>query len=841
MREQPALIRDRSLGVRIRRISAAIVLGPFLGLLLLWGLASPARASGGYQLEQREGASHSRLTLSPSGLSLQMLAPLRSGGHAARGRAKPVLEVAVRYSDSRLLLVDNERKRYELLSLASALSTYAKEVAALARAGPSAKLPPAPPVKTGHARSQPAVPAARITRLSLTAQIGPIQARAYLLRQGTLRERLWYSTALPSPPARVRGLLTQALGSSAAGALGRALRAHAAQIPLRIDVAGRRGWHAVLRTVRVARVSVAGPSLAPPRGYSRQSVAAPPGVRARVADVPGAPIRCGILISDPINCTIGTVGPVSEHPAIWAFYWGRHFSEHLDFVSSINHALENMVGDQFADGESKNFWGGLDQYGVDQGKFLGYEIVNDKPDSSVGSWNFFDVAGFVFTHRFGSDAPNYWWRLSGEDPIFAIFVDQSEVASSGWGGYHAFTPTEGILFSFLVHPAMPWLIVKVPGLDSLTHERDSPAYREAVDTTSERASHEFVEAATDPYPFLSWADPLKQPIWEEGELGDICAQGSSYPWGKHTRIIDFGTAVEPYWSNAAEACVPDARPSAQIVFPTGPETHGWHSPVTFIAQTHDVFEGGPSPDFRIRWDSDKDGQGIGYGHIFTTSALSVGTHQIRATVTDSAGGTRVTAPVTVTVVLHPPTVKISQPSEGASFGSDQTVTYRGSAFDPADGDIGSSAVWSVDGTPVGTGATTFLYRIPTEGAHAVTLSATDSGGASASASIKVNVGPPTGKPTVRITSPENGQGFSPGEVITFSAVAEGLEGATVPNSGYSWSDDKDGFLGTGQTVMHTLSGFECGGIETHHVTVTATDTFSRKASDTIEVFDGQIC
>src|SRR5262249_32123044 len=154
----------------------------------------------------------------------------------------------------------------------------------------------------------------------------------------------------------------------------------------------------------------------------------------------------------------------------------------------------------------------------------------------------------------------------------------------------------------------------------------------------------------------------------------------------------------------------------------------------------------------------------------------VGTHQIRATVTDSTGGTRVTAPVTVTVVLHPPTVKISQPSEGASVGSDQTVTYRGSAFDPADGDISSSAVWSVDGTPVGTGASVFLYRIPTEGAHVVTLSATDSGGASASTSIKVNVGPPTGKPTVRITSPEDGKGFGPGEVITFSAVAEGLEG-----------------------------------------------------------------
>ena len=124
--------------------------------------------------------------------------------------------------------------------------------------------------------------------------------------------------------------------------------------------------------------------------------------------------------------------------------------------------------------------------------------------------------------------------------------------------------------------------------------------------------------------------------------------------------------------------------------------------------------------------------------------------------------------------------------------------------------------------------------------HTVTLSAIDGANLSSSASINLTIGPATGKPTVAITSPANGSGFTPTDQITFAATANAQGSATIPNTGYTWRDDIDGKLGTGRTIRHKLSGSICDTI-IHHVTVTATDTLGRSATDTITVQDGGIC
>ncbi len=804
-------------------------------VLLTAVLSAAAQADpSAYVLEQREGSNSSIITLSSAGLRFEALAPRRAGGTKRSKRAKPVLAVAIRYGDRRVLLVDFPHRQYQQLQLGSAVASYEAEVKAIAKAQPSAKLPPAPGSRETSGQVSLKPRPAKLRALGLRTRIGGLPARAYLLTQGPLRERLWYASGLPGPPPAIRATLAKAFGGS--GTLSRALAAHSAQIPLRIDEAHGKRWRTVLRTIRVRHGVLHAKALGAPHGFAKKPSAA--GSRAHSASVPADPIRCGITILSPVGCVTGvTDGPISEHPAIWAFYWGPRFAEHTDFVSSINKGLEDMVGDQFAGPGSSTFWSGLGQYGVHRGKLLGYEIDGGKPAPSVGSWNFADVIAYTFTHRFGSDAPNYWWRLSDEDPIFAVFVDQSEVANSGWGGYHFFTPSEGILFSFLVHPAIPWFIVKVPGLDRITHERQSPAYLSALDTTTERASHEFAEAATDPYPFLSWSDPLKEPIWENGEIGDICEQ-ESYPWGEATRTEKRGTAVDPYWSNDANACVPDARPTGQIVFPTGEQTYSWGAEATFIVHTDDIFDGSV-PDPEITWNDEVTHQVLGQGFVFTTRSLSPGTHRVYARIVDTKGGVRVTDPLTVHVVVQPPAVAISGPAKGSVYGSDQFINFRGTALDPHDGDIGANATWLVDGVAVGKGATLLAHNIPTEGTHTITLKATNSGGVTSSASTSVVVGAPTGKPSVVITSPEYGSFFAPGEPIKFNAEAQALGAATV--SEYVWSDDLDGLLGATKEVTHTLSGFACGGFTQHHVTVTVTDSLKRVASDTIEVNDGQVC
>jgi hypothetical protein len=834
-----------------RRRSTTLARGAIaVTLALSTGTASVAYASSAYVIEQRSADSTSRLILAPAGLRFDFYAPVRSGGRLRAKKPKPLVGLIVRYGGGRLLLLDPLHRAYQALGLRSAVSSYESELKVLERAQPSAQLPPPPGSKprTGQAPLTP--PGARLKRLTLSARIGPVRAQAYLLREGGLRERIWYASALPIPPTPVRSLLAQALGGHASVPLTHALSAHAAQIPLRIDERSRRGWHTVLRTLSIQHRSLGARTLQPPRGYRKAKLLSSPATtKARAAETPAAPIRCGVvLISGALGCTsvgaelTGLAGPISEHPAIWAFYWGSGFASHLGYVSALNHGLENMVGDEFADPNSSVFYGPLGQYGVHRGRFLGYQVISDdNPDSSVGSWNFFDVEWFVLTHRWGSDAPHYWWRWSEEDPIFAIFVDESRVDSSGWSGYHFFAPTEGVFFSFLVHIAMPYFIIKVPALDSLPNDRDSAAWHAAVDVATERASHELVEAATDPYPFTSWADPLKQPIWEQGEIADICQEGTHNPWGKATRVVQYGSAFEPYWSNAAEACVPDAQPEAQMVFPANNESYSWKAAVPFLVRTNDLFDNGPVADSGTRWYDNGSEIGVGRGHsTFSMATLAPGIHHISVEVEDSQGGVRYAGPVTINIVVHRPSVRIEEPVNGETFGSDETRTYRGSAFDPQEGNLSASATWSVDGTPVGTGASLFRYRIPTEGTHTVTLSATNGAGASSSASVTVGVGPPTGKPSVQITSPPSDSNFAAGEPITFTATSEAQGGATVPESGYSWSDDVDGLLGTGSTITHTLSGSSCE-IIIHHVTVTATDSFLRSASDTITVNVGSIC
>jgi hypothetical protein len=800
-------------------------------LLAFAGLPpSCALAHSAYRIEQRAGESTSRLTVSDLGLRYELLARQRSAGRARARGARPVVGTIIRYSNLALLLLDPPHKRYQQLSLASALSGYESELANLQKAGPSNRLPPPPGGKTPSTPTPLKQPPARLRALHLRMKIGPLTARAYELRQGKLRERLWYSAALPAPPPAVRSLLAGALHGAGSGTLGRVLGAQADEIPLRVEDHAARRWVTLVRTVRIRKTTFGPADFEPPRGYHAGTLLpAAASAQAHAADVPANPIRCGL----GINCLIpGLLGPISSHPSIWAIYWGPRFAERPDVVSSLNHALEDFTGDEFADPSSRSFWEPLAQYGVGQGNLQGYEVDSGKPDSSVGSWNVFDVAWEVLTHRFSHGEPDYWWRFADNDPIYAIFVDEKEVDSSGWAGYHAFAPTEGILFFFLVHPALPFFIVKVPSIAGLSNDHEGQEYRKVIDAASERASHEFVEAATDPYPFLSWADPLKEPIWENGEIADICQQGITYPWGKETRVMAGGVAVQPYWSNEAHACVPEARPLVHVAYPPPVSTVFWDTPATFVLQGEDLFDGS-IPDKEVHWVSDRDGL-IGKGNLLTTTHLSIGEHLIWAEVRDSTGGFTETAVLRVHVVARAPTAQIESPAEGTTFGSNQVINFRGKASDPSQGDLSTRATWSVDGVPVGTGATLLRYRIPTEGPHTVTLSVTNDAGLSSSASIKVNVGPPIKGPSVSITSPADGASFGPGEPIHFSGIAEG-----EPPFTYTWTDEPDGFLSEEPSFTRTLSG-GCE-IVTHHVTLVVKDVDGETGSDSVTITAGTIC
>ena len=140
----------------------------------------------------------------------ELLAPPR-----ARRRAKPQVGVILRYRDAHLYLLDPEHRRYDSVSLAAAVSSYRKELAASRKGQPSERLPVRPGTRrttwpgAAQAASGPSPP------VGLTRTIGGLPARAFLLRQGHVRERLWYSPALPQPPRRVRRLMARAMSGAA--------------------------------------------------------------------------------------------------------------------------------------------------------------------------------------------------------------------------------------------------------------------------------------------------------------------------------------------------------------------------------------------------------------------------------------------------------------------------------------------------------------------------------------------------------------------------------------------------------------------------------------------------
>jgi len=136
------------------------------------------------------------------------------------------------------------------------------------------------------------------------------------------------------------------------------------------------------------------------------------------------------------------------------------------------------------------------------------------------------------------------------------------------------------------------------------------------------------------------------------------------------------------------------------------------------------------------------------------NSFAVGTYNVTLTVTDGGG---LTGTVTHSVIVptpttnQPPVASISSPTNGSSVVQGTTVTFTGAGNDPEDGALsGASLVWtsSIDGA-IGTG-TTFTKSNLSVGTHTITLVATDSHGAtgSASVSLTVTVTPPLNQPPV---------------------------------------------------------------------------------------------
>jgi hypothetical protein len=711
-------------------------------------------------------------------------------------RGKLVAGYQIDYRSRTVILLDPAHRRYERLSLSAAVERVRTERAALNKV----RLPDIDELKIGGARAQE-----RLESTRRRARLRGLAVRAWTVRagrSGTLR--VWYARDLPAPPPDVRRLLARMAARGGAPVSGR--------VAVRVQQRSGRRWRTLADARRVSHGPIARSLFTrPPHGYAKGSL-------ARAADRRPASVPATVT-----NHRALTLPDIQAHQAVFAVYWGARFASEPRTVSRLNSALSSVI-------LRSPFVDGMAQYGVRPGRFLGSAVVANDPPPSIGNadfdgWLVSSAATLQF--RFLPGAPDRWWRVGDQDPLIVLFVPEDRVVAGNAVGYHSVTPIETAWIDplgLLLVPVMPFAVVKVPRMTP------GDGY---LDQATVTLSHETAEAATDPLS-LGWFQD-NPPSGEQGEVSDICHEGPVAPFGDKSRVA--GVAVATYWSNQARACVPDPRPSIRITAPG--DTAAWAAPIPVAAEASSPFDGS-LPAGRIAWSLD--GAPVALDAHGAIPGPSPGAHALRATVTDSQGMTA-SASTTVTVVADPPDVTVSAPLANAHIPTDAIATLRGSAADARGAIRGDRLAWSVQraGEPaavtVGHGETA-SYRFPIEGEWTVTLTATSASGRSAARSVHVTVIPPP--PRFISIAPADGSTFADGyrNPIRFSVQAVDGEGKRIGDDHIGWSDDVDGSLGKGATLMATLSGSATELVE-HHVTVIATAPDGQTVTKTITVWSGE--
>jgi hypothetical protein len=268
--------------------------------------------------------------------------------------------------------------------------------------------------------------------------------------------------------------------------------------------------------------------------------------------------------------------------------------------------------------------------------------------------------------------------------VYAVYLPRgtqiNDVLISTCGGfaaYHFFGETTVWKLEFT---PLPTVLLEAQGFAYTVLPMDCSAKIQTnlglgslLDGVSFMATHELIEASTDPVPVEAWIDNslagFNEDILKDGEAADICDVKKALPVQ-----LPSGPLVSAYWSNAANACVPDTTPpvTTALLSPM-PNAAGWNSTdvtVTFTSTDNAGGTGVEEIDFTLA------GAQVASSIVSGSSASVIISTEGSTIVTyfaiDKAGNQEVQKMVTVEIDRTPPSVTCGSP-DGLWHASDVPI------------------------------------------------------------------------------------------------------------------------------------------------------------------------
>jgi hypothetical protein len=281
---------------------------------------------------------------------------------------------------------------------------------------------------------------------------------------------------------------------------------------------------------------------------------------------------CGGPVSLHQSCTLGIFcsnGPVQEYPRVFLIFWGvdpPHFGQPLGASPSVTNriALTNLFSDLAGSGYYNIFhhygvtgYAGLQGYYYDTSAPSSLPSNYDSANAQIGN----EINKVIKRGICKSASWTDCWHMSKPS-------SQRGVGDSGWlntqfvvvpanrvgvtklmsdkmlndgCAYHAYSGNH--IFDFNPDPGNPWEQENCQYVNE-----QGRSFGDFTANLTEYASHEFAEAATDPFGNAWHAN-------NGDEIGDICQNMTNYPsyLPGHTQVV-----VQLLWSNIANACVGEA-------------------------------------------------------------------------------------------------------------------------------------------------------------------------------------------------------------------------------------------------------------------------------------------